>query len=220
LLSRIAAPCSFFVPQHSTLHAYTFWGYVAVCVQLYCRWFTVSRLVFPVLHYMFRSTWPSSGVYDVLFLYSWRNLLRCFWCLLLHVIILYTFPSVGWVKYDVFIYLFIYATLLFCYSIYVFTYLCFSLILLCVFACLPFLVVCCCCLFCSCSTLLRYSELRQWRTMFHCPTTATLNWRSTCEVIHELSQAYEIRSDYLTYHKVIKHRDNFALPPTYAWVSV
>jgi hypothetical protein len=55
-----------------------FWGYVAVCVQLYCRWFTVLRLAVAVLHYMFRPTWPSSCVYDVLLLYSWRNLLRCF----------------------------------------------------------------------------------------------------------------------------------------------
>jgi hypothetical protein len=37
----------------------------------------VLRLVVAVLHYMFRPTWPSSGVYDVSFLYSWRNLLRC-----------------------------------------------------------------------------------------------------------------------------------------------
>jgi hypothetical protein len=29
-----------------------FWGYVAVCVQLYCRWFTVLRLVVAVLHCM------------------------------------------------------------------------------------------------------------------------------------------------------------------------
>jgi hypothetical protein len=36
------------------------WGYVAVCVQLYCRCFTVLRLVVAVLHYTFRSTWPSS----------------------------------------------------------------------------------------------------------------------------------------------------------------
>jgi hypothetical protein len=42
-----------------------FWGYVAVCVQLCCRWFAVLRLVVAVLHYMFRPTWPSSGVYDV-----------------------------------------------------------------------------------------------------------------------------------------------------------
>jgi hypothetical protein len=39
-----------------------FWGYVAVCVQLYCRYFTVLHLVVAVLHYMFRPTWPSSGV--------------------------------------------------------------------------------------------------------------------------------------------------------------
>jgi hypothetical protein len=51
-----------------------FWGYVAVCVQLYCRWFAVLRLVVAVLHYMFRPTWPSSSVYDVLLLYSWRKL--------------------------------------------------------------------------------------------------------------------------------------------------
>jgi hypothetical protein len=63
-----------------------FWGYVSVCVQLYCRWFTVLRLVVAVPHYMFRPTWPSSGVYDVLLLYSWRNLLRCFCCLFLHVV--------------------------------------------------------------------------------------------------------------------------------------
>jgi hypothetical protein len=43
-----------------------FWGYVAVCVQLYCRWFAVLRLVVAVLHNMFRPTWPSSCMYDVL----------------------------------------------------------------------------------------------------------------------------------------------------------
>jgi hypothetical protein len=43
----------------------SFWGYVAICVWLYCKWFTVLRLVVAVLHYMFRPTWPSSGVYDV-----------------------------------------------------------------------------------------------------------------------------------------------------------
>jgi hypothetical protein len=36
-------------------------GYVSVCVQLYC----VGSTVF---HYMFRPTWPSSGVWDILFL--------------------------------------------------------------------------------------------------------------------------------------------------------
>jgi hypothetical protein len=46
-----------------------FWGYVAVCEQLYCRCFTVLRLVVAVLHYMFRPTWPSSGVYDVSLFY-------------------------------------------------------------------------------------------------------------------------------------------------------
>jgi hypothetical protein len=39
-----------------------FAGYVAVCVQLYCRCFTVLHLVVAVLHCMFRPTWPSSGV--------------------------------------------------------------------------------------------------------------------------------------------------------------
>jgi hypothetical protein len=33
---------------------------------------------------MFRPTWPSSGVYDVSLLYSWRNLLRCFCYIFLH----------------------------------------------------------------------------------------------------------------------------------------
>jgi hypothetical protein len=33
-----------------------------------CRWFTVLRLVVAVLHYMFRPTWPSSSLYDVLLL--------------------------------------------------------------------------------------------------------------------------------------------------------
>jgi hypothetical protein len=39
--------------QHSRLgsdHMNTFWGYVAICVQLYCRWFTVLRLVVAVLY--------------------------------------------------------------------------------------------------------------------------------------------------------------------------
>jgi hypothetical protein len=70
----------------------SFWGYVAVCVQLYYRCFTVLHLVVAVLHYMFLSTWPSSGVYDVLLLYSWRNLLRCFCWIFFHVVILCTFP--------------------------------------------------------------------------------------------------------------------------------
>jgi hypothetical protein len=63
-----------------------FLGYVAVCVQLYRRCFAVLRLVVAVLHYMFRPTWPSSRVYDVLLLYSWRNLLRWgfFSCTWLH----------------------------------------------------------------------------------------------------------------------------------------
>jgi hypothetical protein len=42
-----------------------FAGYVTVCVQLYCRWFTVLRLVVAVLHYMFRPTWSSSGVENI-----------------------------------------------------------------------------------------------------------------------------------------------------------
>jgi hypothetical protein len=71
-----------------------FWGYVAVCVQLYCRCFTVLHLVVAVLHYIFRPTKPSSSVYDVLLLYSWRNLLRCFCYLFLQVLILCKFPSI------------------------------------------------------------------------------------------------------------------------------
>jgi hypothetical protein len=71
-----------------------FWCYVAVCVQLHCRWFAVLRLVVAVLHCMFRPTWPSSGVYDVLLLYSWRNLLRCFCFPFLHVVTLCTFSFV------------------------------------------------------------------------------------------------------------------------------
>jgi hypothetical protein len=47
--------------SHFTSRWYKFWGYVAVCMQLYCRWFTVLRLVVAVLHYMFRPTWPSSS---------------------------------------------------------------------------------------------------------------------------------------------------------------
>jgi hypothetical protein len=34
-------------------------------MQLYCRCFTVLHLVVAALHYMFRPTWPSSGVYEV-----------------------------------------------------------------------------------------------------------------------------------------------------------
>jgi hypothetical protein len=71
-----------------------FRDYVAVCVQLYCKWLTVLRLVVAVLHYMFRPTWPSSGVYDVVLLYSWRNLLSCFCCPFLNVVTLYTFSCV------------------------------------------------------------------------------------------------------------------------------
>jgi hypothetical protein len=76
------------------IHKVFFLGYVAVCVQLYCRWLAVLRLVVAVLHYMFRPTWPSSIVYDVLLLYSWKNLLRCFCCPFLHVVTLCTFPFV------------------------------------------------------------------------------------------------------------------------------
>jgi hypothetical protein len=79
----------------------------------------VFRLVVAVLHYMFRPTWPSSGVYDVSLLYSWRNLLRCFCCHFLHVVILCTFSFV-----------------FFCCVFVSF------LILVCVFCFLPFLVVC------------------------------------------------------------------------------
>jgi hypothetical protein len=53
-----------------------FAGYVSICVQLYCM------LVSTVFHYMFRPTWPSSGVYDSLFSYGWRILLRCFFSVL------------------------------------------------------------------------------------------------------------------------------------------
>jgi hypothetical protein len=127
-----------------------FWGYVAVCVQLYCRWFTVLHLVVAVLHYMFRPTWPSSGVYDVSLSYSWRKLLCCLCCLFLHVFILCTFPFVFFVNF---------------------------LILVCVFACLPFLVVC---RFCVASFLQEYKSKTSYtredghvcRNMY-CKTTTT-----------------------------------------------
>jgi hypothetical protein len=38
-------------------------------VQLYCRCFTVLRLVGAVLHYTFRPTRPSSSAYDVLLIF-------------------------------------------------------------------------------------------------------------------------------------------------------
>jgi ABC-type multidrug transport system fused ATPase/permease subunit len=110
-----------------------FWGYVAVCVQLYCRWFAVLRLVVAVLHYMFRPTWPSSGVYDVLLLYSWRNLLRCFCFSFLHVVTLCTFSFV----------------FLLCFFVS-------FVILVFVFAFLPFLVVC---RFCAADTHTRIRKL-------------------------------------------------------------
>jgi hypothetical protein len=78
----------------------------------------VLRLVVAVLHYMFRPTWPSSSVYDILF-YIAEGI--CFCCLFLHVVTLCTFSSVGWVKYEVLLFIITYATFLFCYSIHVFT---------------------------------------------------------------------------------------------------
>jgi hypothetical protein len=42
----------------SSSNSMGFAGYVAVCVQLYCRCFTLLHLVVAVLHYMFRPTWP------------------------------------------------------------------------------------------------------------------------------------------------------------------
>jgi hypothetical protein len=104
----------------------------------------VLRLVVAVLHHMFRCTWPSSGVYDVSLLYSWRNPFRCFCCLFLHVVILCTFSFV-----------------FFCCVFVSF------LILVRVFAFLPFLVVCRICLHGHlqvCDVSLLYS----WRNLLRC----------------------------------------------------
>jgi hypothetical protein len=49
-------------PTFSQSNTMGFAGYVAVCVQLYCRCFLVLHLAVTVLHYMFRHTWPSSSV--------------------------------------------------------------------------------------------------------------------------------------------------------------
>jgi hypothetical protein len=53
------------LPHQTSQKTMGFAGYVAVCVPLYCRCFTVLHLVVTVFHYMFRPTWPSSSVQDV-----------------------------------------------------------------------------------------------------------------------------------------------------------
>jgi hypothetical protein len=49
-------------------------------------------LVFTVFRYMFRPTWPSSGVTIFLFSYAWRILLRCFFAFFFYVVTLCSFP--------------------------------------------------------------------------------------------------------------------------------
>jgi hypothetical protein len=56
-----------------------FWGYVSVCVQLYCRCFTVLHLVVAVLHYMLRPTWPSSSLYDLFIYFYYQSELSTFY---------------------------------------------------------------------------------------------------------------------------------------------
>jgi hypothetical protein len=73
------------------------------------------------------------------------------------VAILCTFPSVGWVKYDVLLFIIAYATFLFCYSIYVFTYLCFLLCFSVNFLVLVCVLAFSCCLSVSCCYLLSIS---------------------------------------------------------------
>jgi hypothetical protein len=62
LLSRLFSSPNSSVSQ-SWRYSMGFAGYVAVCVQLYCRCFTVLHLVVAVLHYMFRPTWPGFAGY-------------------------------------------------------------------------------------------------------------------------------------------------------------
>jgi hypothetical protein len=76
-----------------------FAGYIVICVQLYCMLVSnVLHLVVTVLHYMFRSTWPSSGVYDFFTFIFLKESASLVFCLFLHVVTLCTFPSMGWVK--------------------------------------------------------------------------------------------------------------------------
>jgi hypothetical protein len=82
-----------------------FVGYVAVCVQLYCRCFTVSHLVslFTLHVSAYMAIFKCVGCY-----YSHVLEGTCFagfFCIL-HVVTLFTFPSLGWVKYEVLFMLF------------------------------------------------------------------------------------------------------------------
>jgi hypothetical protein len=65
-------------------------------------------IIFTVFHYMFRPTWPSSGVLD--FLYIYFHMLKgfCFATFLVRCLFFFfawshsaCFPFVGWVKYEV-----------------------------------------------------------------------------------------------------------------------
>jgi hypothetical protein len=62
-----------------------FAGYVAVCVQLYCRCFAVLYLVVAVLHYMFRPCRPQHNLQNPLkLLYDWRS--ESSWSSALHIV--------------------------------------------------------------------------------------------------------------------------------------
>jgi hypothetical protein len=122
-----------------------FAGYVAVCVQLYCR----GKM--SLFHTTCFGLYGHLQVCRMLLLScSWRNLLRWFFCIL-HMVTFCawlrfcTFSSVGWVKYEV---------LLIIYAISYLWYICFLLtcvfllyfsrfillFLACVFICLTFRV--------------------------------------------------------------------------------
>jgi hypothetical protein len=73
--------------------SYRFWGYFAVCVQLYCKCFTVLHLVVAILHYMFRPTWPSSSVL-MFYFHIAEEICFAVFCLFFHVVILCAFPFV------------------------------------------------------------------------------------------------------------------------------
>jgi hypothetical protein len=77
-----------------------FAGYVAVCVQLYCRCFLVLHLVVTVYTTCFGLHGHLQVCRIFLLSYSWRNLLRwVFFCLFLHVVTLCTFPVVFFVLF-------------------------------------------------------------------------------------------------------------------------
>jgi hypothetical protein len=136
-----------------------FSDYVALCVQLYCRCFTVLHLVVTVYTTCFGLHGHLHVCRVFFLLYPWRNLLRWF-CL--HVVTLCTFHLWSGLNMRYYYLLLLCYIFLYCYSIYIF-YLCFSVLFSSLFPC--FLRVCLfvsllafsCCLSVSCCYLLSIS---------------------------------------------------------------